>query len=395
MNNIFKYKDSAADLIKDCSLNKPVILTLTLVYFILTNSCISQFIPQTTQDQNLLVVEGLITDQPGNNTIKINSSVPLGGKYTAVPVSGCNVSITDDVGNAYYLHETGKGIYVADQTFQGVIGRYYTLHILTNSLNNNLSYQSSPVLMKPVPPIDSVYAEMRVITQLAPDWPTGEGVQIYLSTHDPENSCRFYRWEYVETWEFMLPYIVPNNICWINANSDKISIKSTSSLSEDRIERFPLNLVTNKTDRLKIKYSILVNQYSLNQEEFSYWEKLKNLTEDVGSLYDIIPSSIPSNILCVEKPDEDVLGYFSVSAVKSKRIFIKDQFRGMPDLYVNCPGGSVLYNDPIPNLNVSVWVIVDHPLPPPGFKVLTYIKGCADCTVRGSKIKPDYWDNSK
>jgi hypothetical protein len=136
---------------------------------------------------------------------------------------------------------------------------------------------------------------------------------------------------------------------------------------------------------------MLVNQYSISENEYLYWDKLRNIVEQVGSIYDITPASIPGNITCVEKPDETVLGYFSVSSVKSRRIFIQELFRGMPDLYSDCENVVVGYNDSIPGLNTSVWVIIaNRPI-----KVLTYFKGCADCTDRGTKIEPDFWKEGK
>jgi hypothetical protein len=367
-------------------------LFITLIaYFLSVNSCIVQFLPEITEDQDILVVEGLITDQPGLQTIRISTSMPLGTRSTSKPLSGCNVRLSDDLGNSFSMNEENEGTYLTGPSFQASVGRYYTLHIKTNASHHNLNYKSAPMLMKPVPLIDSVYYERVVLERASDGYPSGEGCKIYLNTHDPENSCRFYRWEFTETWEFRLPYIVSNKTCWISNNSDNINIKATTSLSEDKIERQPVSFITNGSDRLKILYSILVNQYSLNEEEYAYWEKLEHTVEQVGSLYDIIPASIPSNIECIENPSENVLGYFSVSSVKSKRVFIKDQFRGLYNPYSDCENVIVPYNDPLLNLGVTIWVIVDHPEPPPGFKVLTYFKGCADCAVRGTTQRPDFW----
>jgi Domain of unknown function (DUF4249) len=365
-------------------------------FLLLLNSCIVQFIPETDEEKELLVVEGLITDQPGANTVKLSKSLPLGRKNIAKPLKGCIVKISDDMGNTYSLKETVAGTYVTDPAkFQGIIGRWYTLHINTNTAYNNLTYESFPMEMKPVPPIDSIYYEKMVIKEKYEVSPPAEGCQIYLNTHDPENSCKFYRWEYSETWEFRLPYTVPNNVCWISNNSDRINVKSTSVLEEDRINKYPLIYISNNTDRLKVKYSILVNQYSLNEDEFVYWEKLQNISEQVGGLYDITPSSIPSNIWCLEDLNEKVLGYFSVSASSSKRIFIKDYFSGLIDLYNDCIADTIFGGGPIPNLNTSVWVIIDNPLPPPPIRVTTYNKGCADCTVRGTNKEPVFWKEDK
>jgi hypothetical protein len=188
--------------------------------------------------------------------------------------------------------------------------------------------------------------------------------------------------------------MVPNSVCWISNNSDVINIKNTSIIEEDRINKYPLALVSNLTDRLRVKYSILVNQYSLNEDEYLYWEKLQNISEQVGGLYDMIPSAIPSNVYCLDDPNQKVLGYFSVSANSSRRIFIRDRFAGVVTPYTDnvCIADTVFGGGPIRYLNTSVWVIIDHPIPPPAYRVLTRNKGCYDCTTRGTNIKPDFWE---
>lgn len=374
---------------------KALQLFFLFVFLLLMNSCIVQFIPETGEDQDLLVVEGLITDLPGPNSIKLSKSLPLGGNNDTKPFIGCNVTISDDLGNIYSLSESVAGTYITNPDFRGIIGRWYTLHISTNFSDKGLHYESYPMELKPVPPIDSIYYEKMVIKENYVGSQPAEGCQIYLNTHDPENNCKFYRWEYTETWEFILPYSVTNNVCWVSANSDRINVKSTSAFTEDRINRYPLNFISNTTDRLKVKYSILVNQYSLNEEEYAYWEKLQNIAEQVGGLYDLTPASIPSNIWCVENPNENVLGYFSVSASSSKRIFIKDKFSGIINLYADCPADTLFGSGPLPNLNISVWILEDHSVPPPPFRIVTYDKGCIDCTVRGTNMVPDFWIEGK
>lgn len=370
------------------SLKYYFVLLISLIFF---GGCVEKFIPETGEDKDLIVVEGLITDQPGQNTIKLSTSQPLGLRSEVTPLEGCQVSVSDDQGNVFNMQESASGTYNADPDFHGILGRSYTLHIKTDQSHNNLSYESAPMLLRPVPPIDSVYYERRIFATASDGWPTQEGCQVYLNTHDPTNICKFYRWEFAETWQFEIPYDVANRICWTTSYSKNILVKNTSSLSDDRIVRQPINIVDNKSDRLTIRYSILVNQYSLNEDEYNYWEKLEEVVEQVGSLYDITPAEIPSNIRCVEKPGETVLGYFSVSSVESKRIFIKSQFRGLVNLYRDCQNSTVGYYDNIPGLNIDRWIIIDHLFPPPPYKVLTFFKGCADCTVRGSNRKPDFW----
>jgi hypothetical protein len=369
-----------------------------LLSFLIISGCITQFVPETDEDPNLLVVEGLITNQPGAYTIKLSRSMPLGKKITLKPLKGCTVTIKDDMGHTYTAKESStSGTYLTTPgSFQGVVGREFTLHINTNnSTTTHYSYGSLPMKMKAVPPIDSIFYEKVVIKESDEHSSARDGSQVFLNTIDPQGLCKFYRWDYTETWKFRLPYSVPNATCWITNNSNDINVKSTSVLTEDRISRFPIKFISNETDRLSVRYSIIVNQYSLNEDEYTYWEKLQSISEEVGSLYDITPSSVPGNIFCIEDPAEQVLGYFSVSAKTSKRIYIDDNFRGLVNYYSDCPSDTIFGRGSIPNLNSSVWVIEDHLYEMPPYRILTDKKFCADCTVRGTTTQPAFWEEKE
>lgn len=370
--------------------------TILFVILTLLNSCIVQFIPEIEEDKEMVVVEGLITNQATVNTIKLSKSLPLGKKNQARPLKGCLVSIIDNTGRSYTLKETVPGTYVTDPAlFVGKVGSSYRLSINARSAFNYQVFESRLVKMKPVPPVDSIYYEKVLIDAGGDGVRPVEGCQIYLNTSDPNNECRFYRWEYSETWEFRLPYSVQNRVCYITNNSGIINVRNTSILTEDRVTRYPLNFISNSTDRLKVKYSLLVNQYSLNEDEFDYWEKLQSISENIGGLYDITPASIPSNLICTSDPAEKVLGYFSVSAVQSKRIFIKDYFSGQLNPYMYCATDTVNGNGTIEGLNIYRWVIENHTDEIPPWKVLTDNKSCADCTTRGVTTKPTFWDDGK
>lgn len=364
---------------------------LLVSVLLLVNSCITQFIPRTSEDKEILVVEGLITDQPAMSSVKLSKSLPLGGKSASKTLSGCIITVSDDLGSIVNFTETEPGTYTPPVSFLGVAGRFYTLHINSNSATSNNKYESLPVEMKIVPPIDSIYYEKKTLVEGDKYTKKQEGCQIFLSTQDPTNQCKFFRWEYTETWKFILPYPVKNQICWVSSNSDIINIKSTTVLADDKISRYPLIFVSNLSERLRVRYSILVHQYSLNEDEYRYWEKLQNIGEQVGGLYDIIPSSVPSNVFSLADPNEKVLGYFSVSAITAKRIFIRDFFAGTVTPYTDyrCIADTIPGNGPVPDLNTSAWILVQSFMPP--YIVITKDKACADCTLNGTNVKPDFW----
>jgi len=375
-------------------IHKPYIL---LSILLLLNGCVAEFIPKIEEEKELLVVQGLITDQHETDTIKLSKSLPLGEVSEAKPVSGFHVTISDNFGNVVSLTESVPGTYLTPSTFYGIIGRIYTLHVKTNSESGNLTYESYPMEMVPVPPIDSLYYEKIAIEKPEGFFKGVDACQIKLDTYDPQNICKYYRWNFSETWKFRLLFDVPNQTCWINEKSHSINIKSTAGFDEARIKSYPINYISNVTDRLRTRYSILVDQYSLNEDEYIYWEKIQNIAEQVGGLYDIIPASVPSNINCIENPSETVLGYFSVSAKSSKRLFIQDNFEGIIDRYKKCITDTV-YSPDFPGVNITSWILFAHKCGGPpcvAFYEITTDEECADCTLRGTKIKPDFWTDDK
>jgi hypothetical protein len=374
---------------------RKVKLIVILLIMLNTGGCIFNYIPRISDSEELLVVEGLITDQPGAYTIKISKSQPLWKRVFPAPLKGCQVSITDDLGRTFNVNETPNyGTYTTDPlTFRGTPGRKYTLHVRTTTEPVNYSYESIPMEMKPVPPIDSIYYEKATFSQAARNV---EGCNIFLNTRDPSQNCSFYRWEYSETWEIHLPFATENRICWITNSPKNILIKNATLLNEGNILRYPVISITNPVDRLSIKYSLLAKQFSLNEDEYLYWERLKNTIDQTGGLYDIIPAVIPNNIFCIEESDKKVLGYFSVSAVSSKRKFIKDKFAGFDAQYMDCITDSIRGSGDIPGLNSTVWVLIERPDKSGTLvRYLTTKKGCADCTTRGTTVKPVFWDDEK
>jgi hypothetical protein len=352
------------------------------------------------------VVEGLITDQPGRYTIKVSQSIPLGAKAELRPVTGCNVFIMGGNNNEK-LYDIGGGSYITNGSFKGEVGMTYRLKIEIFNLVRTQKVlahvlQSLPMEMLPVPEIDSLFFKKETIRVEDGFSSPGEGCQIYINTSDPANICKYYRWDYTETWKLETPHYnrTINRNCWITNKSGDINIKSSNDLNINRIENYPVKFISNESDRLAVRYHIRVDQYSVSENEYNYWKDLQNITEETGNLYDIIPSAVVGNMYCVEEPDRVILGYFSVSASRSKMIYIDERFEGLIDLYSRCvedttfqqgrPGwpDAAWYS-----LNGTVFWIVEDMINSAGPKyiITTQDKSCVDCTTRGSLLKPDFW----
>jgi len=145
---------------------------------------------------------------------------------------------------------------------------------------------------------------------------------------------------------------------------------------------------------LSYGYSLLVRQFSLDEAAFRYWDELKKNSQEMSGMYDRQPSFTPSNICNCDNPDERILGFFSVSGVTEKRVFVKD--------VVGLKKYDVQFCTPFPEIPrlrymltadlpvyISEAIIIGTDRTHRGETVLE----CLDCRVRkgSSGDPPDYW----
>ena len=408
-------------------MRQKAIFTLFAVFTFCT--CIDPYTPKLTGYASLLVVDGRITDANSSYTVRLSGTFQEqnSGSFS---IDNATVSISDDTGNKTFLNNTGNGIYKTDSTeFRGIVGRTYTLSILTN---DGVSYESEPCLMQSVPDIDSVYfAKDQQLTNDQTQFQ--DGVMVFLDSKMGDSN-QYLRWDFEEVWKFKVPYpkkfnyiLNPDNpdapffskitdvkeFCWKDRKSDEILVYSDYSGSGAAIKKEPVCFIpSDKSDRFTIQYSILVKQYSLSKKEYDFWNNLKQVNVAGGNLFAKQPFTVISNINNINNPKERVLGYFQVSAVKEKRTYLTfGQFMnmGLPYYHNTCerfvkvpldypnafmappPTWDDLYTIFCRNSN---YYFVE-PLFGPGISDLGSMvfarPECADCQITGTRKKPDFW----
>jgi hypothetical protein len=67
---------------------------------------------------------------------------------------------------------------------------------------------------------------------------------------------------------------------------------------------------------------MLLKQYGLSSDAYTFWSQMKKNTEELGSIFDAQPSQINGNIHCTTNPVEPVFGYVSITNIQTKRIYI-------------------------------------------------------------------------
>ena len=67
------------------------------------------------------------------------------------------------------------------------------------------------------------------------------------------------------------------------------------------------------------KHYFTVSQRSISLKSYEYWSRVKEITNQEGTVFDKPPAAIPGNIINQTNPDNPILGYFEVAATDFKR----------------------------------------------------------------------------
>lgn len=179
-------------------------------------------------------------------------------------------------------------------------------------------------------------------------------------------------------------------------------IESTAELAENRIENYPIHTFACTDPRIQDLYCISIQQKALNKQTYLYYKNKQKLLEEMGTIFSPMPSELKGNIVCLDDPDESVIGFIDVAEVELKRLFIDNNLEG-------------IYNDEEYNYcNLYTYEELTRGISPrptrydifnQGYRYVilpedTYAQNelwthreCVDCTVTGTKEKPDFWPN--
>jgi hypothetical protein len=380
--------------------SKRVVLIATVC--IVFGDCVQKYVsPYKSPPTGYLVVDGYISAN-SQTQYTLTRTIGLPGDSTIPVVTGAQVQVEGSDSSIYPLTEEGNGQYGISSLSLSASAQYR----LRISIPNGETYLSDYVPYKPTPPIDSV------------NWiQSADGVNIYVNTHDPTNSTRYYEWAFDQTYEYhsavASEYIfVPSDTsivlrtpaqmiftCWKDIPPGNLVVGNSAKLAQDVIYEFPLVNIPANNQALSIEYSILVTQYALTESGYVFLSLMAQNTQSLGSIFDAQPSQVTGNIHSLSNPNETVIGYIQAGTVQQQRIFINNlQLQNW--VYDNlCPDKDFIvppdkdslqayfaYKDFVPlyyNFGPSLpagWVSND--------------RGCVDCRDQGGMTqKPSYWPN--
>jgi hypothetical protein len=347
------------------------------------------YINVDANDLNVLVVEGQIT---GSNTISyayLTRSVNVNDRSELVIEFGASVYVQDENGSAFELVYSDP-----NKRYEGYanteLGKKYRMFIRTS---DGKEFASEYTELLNTPDIGDINYE-RIY----------DGFALKLNTEDPTNSTKYYHWSFEEDWEIRSPFMstvwydAPGNrlidsvmtdyyICYKSNKSTSIILGTTDNLSSSKLVDHRFHLIANADDRLSVRYSILLRQYASSLEGYKFLDLMRKNTESIGSIFDPQPSELVGNIVCINDPEERVLGFVDASIEKTKRVFINAaqvenwNFRLSCETY-NVPSDSMPYYYP------AIYLPTERG----EAEIPSATSSCVDCRLRGgNNNKPAFW----
>lgn len=371
-------------------------------FVLLIASCIDPYNPPQIEDaDNYLVVDGFLDSSTGDGTVILTQTISLsdGGEVPYINNAQIQLEIKEGGVLPFTLVENGtykiSSVTLADKEESRIRINW-----------NGKIYYSEFVASNTTPPIDSITWDI-----------DPNNLDIKITTHDANDAGRYYRWKYVETYEYVSAFHsgyyynedddavyfrgIDNDIyrCWATAPSTNVFVATTTGLNENRIDRVKLISMSATDFRIAIRYSILVTQFSISKEEFDFWTEIKKSTESIGTIFDPLPSRVLGNLYSESASAEPVLGYFTVSSAVSQRMFIDNSelprilygssFTGCHFSQIDSLTVDEFFERPKTTLVIAL--ITDMAGNVVGYT--TAGANCTDCRTRnnGKTMKPDFW----
>ena len=322
------------------------------VLFVLISSCISPYSIKPTKYTESIIVQGMVSDQPGPYEVIISRSVPLQYQIEDVgALPGSTVIIEDDQGNREQLREKTTGHFYTS-SLQGTVGVTYTLTVTTS---DGSTYKSTPEKLQPVGDL-SLYGQFLMVepgitnNQIT----SNNGFNVYLDSQIlPEQEGRVW-WRWTGTYHvqtspnervrLVFPDPTPSDPdpspfyvqdvppcastdhhpvctccdCWVSERNlyplvSDVRFSNNGQSNHNKIAFVEVNRRT-----MYDKYHLEVQQLSLSQPVFDFWQKVAAQASSGSNLFQTPYPPLGGNMTVVTENATPVIGYFAASSIRIK-----------------------------------------------------------------------------
>jgi hypothetical protein len=290
------------------------------LFLVLTVSCVDRldFVGETNAGQ--LIIYGVFTDVDERQVVNVSRTSLSGLPPRGIP--NARVTLVSQSGGRSPYFSLGNGEYELNG-IRAIAGNSYALEVVVDGK----VYQSK---LEKVPELDAEDKLSFTFEEEPFRTEKPENVfKVFSETTLPNTQDPIYlRWMIEETYLWPLAWLKGTGIpppqpppCFISdvIEPNRINLIDGSGTStRNSTVVLGRRLVDNS---FQYPFFVSVKQLSINREAYEYWEKIKIVINNQGSLFDIPPAPVVGNIFNVEDSEETVLGYFEVAKTKITRIY--------------------------------------------------------------------------
>lgn len=329
---------------------------LLLGFIISILSCIDPYEVELEAGQTFLVVDGGFTPENSVHELNLYQTISQIARQRA-PVLGAEVALVDETGKRGTYIELDEGKYeLPPGIIKGETGKEYFVEI---KLRTGEEYRSKLAKMPKLIKADSSYIQYSEQDEILISGRITQRpyLEVLINTPLPVGKEDYWlKWDVTTLYSF--PEIIcgplgpPPLICYVSGNADpqQVTLFNGERFIANRLDGFKVNekRLTSNDFEFRGKHYFIINQQSISKETYEYWDKINRLTNQTGSIFDLIPAGIPGNVYNVNDPEEVVLGYFELSYSDIRRQFVTaNQLAPFHKFPTNaCPTGLACCNCP-------------------------------------------------
>lgn len=328
-----------------------------IITFVMISACVDRIDFDIPLAQQQIVIEGMITDNPGPYTVRVSKGISLNANsLERLPVGSAKIKLFDDLGNEEDFSEVSSGVYQTMGVLQGVVGRSYHIEIETAE---GKVFESEPELLRAVGDINDIRFEFEARTVVETFGEVNADVfNIFVDASSEDALENFVRWRLTGTYkvttrpelhETNVPpytpyknpppcsgYIVVEGVpggklervgdctcctCWVNDFENVPQLSDTHLVRGGEFKNIKVGEVPINNATFHDKYLVEVEQFSLTRTAFEYFKLIREQKESASSLFQPPIGEITGNFKSLSG-GESVIGLFWATSVKKKSIFI-------------------------------------------------------------------------
>jgi hypothetical protein len=331
--------------------------TRWIILFMLLSACVDKIDFSARAPAFQIVVEGMISDEPGPSTVTLSEALPLNAdSIYREPIQHASITLYDDAGNSEPFLETTPGVYRTQGILQGRVGHSY--HIVIETEDGH-TLESKPDIINSVGAIEDIRYEYEARTQTE-SWGEvpADVFKIFVDASAGSGTEHFVRWRFNGTYKvvtepelhttwlqgtsrFLDPppcsgYIVAPALgggrlekvaectccaCWISQFESMPSVADDKLVSGNRFRNINVGEVPINAFTFFDKYQVMIEQMSLSQQTYEFFKLIRAQKDAAASLFQPPPAEIKGNIHARDA-GVSVAGIFWAASVSRRSVFI-------------------------------------------------------------------------